>query len=73
MDANKMAEQWVKFSDRQPEDCGNYLVVWDNSTSRKYPGMCSKIDVLYWAGKWWAPVSEEFPVTHWMPLPELPQ
>jgi hypothetical protein len=64
---------WIKASDRLPSEMGHYLVIWENSCSRDFPEICSKFDVLFFCqSKWWAPVSVEFPVTHWMPLPSLP-
>lgn len=65
--------QWTDFSVSPPESPGHYLVIWHSSPSINYPRICSQFEVMYWAGgKWWAPVNEQQPVTHWMPLPASP-
>lgn len=64
--------EWVDFKKQQPEESGHYLVIWKTKTSQEYPSICSEYDVLFWQGKWWAPVSDIQPITHWMPLPDKP-
>lgn len=63
---------WIKSSDCLPDQAGHYLVWWENSCAKDFPTICSCCDVLFWSDKWWAPVSNEYPVTHWMPLPNAP-
>lgn len=53
---------WIKCSDRLPDKYGEYLA----STSARPCGWV----VVYAPVGWIA--SEEYPVTHWMPLPEPP-
>ena len=55
-----------------PEKPGHFLVLWDTEPSRSHPMICSQYDVLYWCGKWYAPVDEKQPVLFWMELPEKP-
>jgi uncharacterized protein DUF551 len=50
---------WIKANDRLPEKDGRYLVV--EKRFGNWRGVSS-----YRAGHF------DFPVTHWMPLPELP-
>ena len=64
---------WIDAKKILPKTDGHYLVIWPNSTSRDYPNICSEYHVLcFLLGVWCAPVSVEFPVTHWMELPERP-
>ena len=67
---------WNKFKDIKPPTCGHYLVIWDSSTSRDFPGLCSEYHVLYWSSfdqAFWAPVTDKHPVLFWMSLPEKPE
>lgn len=66
--------QWIACSERLPEEPGHYLVIWRTRTSLDYKNVCTPFDVLFWSGgKWWAPVNENQPVTHFMPLPAPPE
>ena len=56
-----------------PEKPGHYLVLWDTITSREYPTICSRYDVLYWMDEWYAPVNDKQPVLVWAELPAAPE
>ena len=59
---------WISVEDRLPEELGSYLVWCDSVTSKMYPNICSKVDVLYWGFGGW----EDAKVKFWMPLPKSP-
>jgi hypothetical protein len=63
-----MAANWIKCSDRMPED-GRDVLVWDinREVSKRY-----YTEGAYFASfhGHWKTLDE---VTHWMPLPEAPE
>lgn len=72
--------EWIKCSDRLPEEGGEYLVVVEEKaglvSKNRYVDAASNYgDYIddYW-NTWndWKE-GQEVHVTHWMPLPELPE
>lgn len=73
-DNNVLSSGWVSMNDRPPDVYGPYLVALDTII----PGL--NINVHWWTGNgvedYWrgAEVGSRITnVTHWMPLPELPE
>jgi hypothetical protein len=69
-------EDWIKCSERQPEESDLYLVTVDEDY---FPENCSQVDFLYWdsEAKEWKFVYEEYklekfdaPVIAWKTRPE---
>ena len=69
-------EDWIKCSERQPEESDLYLVTVDKDY---FPENCSQVDFLYWdsEAKEWKFVYEEYklekfdaPVIAWKTRPE---
>lgn len=60
--------KWIKASDCLPENSGSYLALWThNETNETF------VAQAYFSKKiGFCPSREESPVTHWMPLPEVP-
>ena len=59
---------WIKVNDRLPEPYKDVLVVYQGGAEGRYVDA----DSLMKGGKWvWAGENET--VTHWMPMPELPE
>lgn len=54
--------EWIKCSDRLPDEIGKVLVI-DNG----------KVDINSWAGKYEGWYYANKNITHWMPLPTLPE
>lgn len=60
-------QQWISVNDRLPERYNNYLV---------YYSEIDEFEVIeYGYGSWVTPEGDvpDYPVTHWMPLPEPPK
>ncbi len=70
--------QWIKCSDRLPEKENTYIVCLINN----YPVLCNVHDAtfsltsnrvsFYWPTSEWVKDELYGDVTHWMPLPEMP-
>lgn len=65
----KFNPPWFSVEEYTPDEKGNYLVVYQNANGPEVH------EAYYYAGEWYDPVEnyEKYPVTHWMPLPELPK
>ena len=62
--------RWIPCSERMPEDVSRCLVCrYDYVTKTRF------IDILWFErGTWWnRSHGGDYAVTHWMPLPELPE
>ena len=63
--------EWISVKDRLPEDDGFYLVYTTDGFVSEWQVDEFYLDTNYgWIGERFAP---DWKVTHWMPLPELPQ
>lgn len=60
--ANFEQQRWVSVKDRLPDKIGKVLVI-DNG----------KVDINSWAGKYEGWYYANKNITHWMPLPTLPE
>lgn len=61
--------EWISVKDRLPKERGCYLALWTN-----YKNNETFVAQAYYADKiQFAPHRKDAPVTHWMPLPQLPK
>lgn len=66
--------EWINVSDRLPEKSGEYLCCvcygWCGEITRHIENISYSTGCM--GDKYWECEEKEF-VTHWMPLPELPE
>lgn len=65
----RAAPRWIPVTERLPEKVGDYLVRIDDNLR---PNRAIKI-LPYFHSHGWMSESKQFPVTHWMPLPQPPK
>ena len=70
--ASKEYPRWIPVTERLPEKNGYYLVSRRMDTSDGLPPLEVTMRQFYIKSGWQS-VSEAYPVTHWMPLPQPPE
>jgi len=66
------AQRWIPVSERLPEDGETvFVIIYDGFERFENGNEVARLTYLG-NGNWWSWESERYVVTHWMPLPELP-
>lgn len=66
-DWNTRHSPWISVKDRLPKENTKVLAIWDDCIETAF---YEYIDGDYWSN---SEIGCDLPVTHWMPLPKLPQ